>query len=214
MLDLTGKEDVMLAPEVTTTYKAVKEAGTGSGSYAELSFTHQLTLLKFVFIKESKDNFPIVLKAIRVIGQKQIARARISQGTQEFVFEGNEIFYPCYRWDTDETVASVGDYDVPKEEDVLSTDDPYAYVLVPPVTAANVTGTDEYTFEYDYVDEYGDLKTDQEVGVDLGEVYRDVTNLVSGSTKGRAYLVTFKFTDGNTRCTAKATQWLTRANAF
>jgi hypothetical protein len=203
-LTLTGKEDVMLAPEVSTTYKAVKNAGKGSGTYAELSFAHQLTLLKLAFIKEDKDDFPITLKAIRVLSQKQTARAKISQASPEIVFEGNVISYPCYRWDTDNTVATVGDYDVPRAD---TNPDPYAYVLVPPVTASNIDGTDEYVFEYDYEDEYGDTKTDQEVGVNLGEVYRDATGVVDGSTKGKAYLITFKFTDGNCRCTAKATQW-------
>jgi hypothetical protein len=203
-LTLTGKEDVMLAPEVSTTYKAVKDAGNDSGDYAELSFTHQLTLLKLVFIKENKDDFPITLKAIRVLSQQQTARAKISQLSQEIVFEGNVVSYPCYRWDTDNTVAYVGDYGVPRAD---ANPDPYAYVLVPPVTASPIEGADEYVFEYDYEDEYGDTKTDQTVGVDLGEVYRDATGVVDGSTKGKAYLITFKFADGNCRCTAKATQW-------
>jgi hypothetical protein len=206
-LNLTGKEDVMLAPEVTTTYKAVKAAGQGAGNYAELEFAHQLTLLKLQFVKENKDDFPIKLKAIKVTGQTQTVRAKISQATQEIAFEGSVGSYPCYVWNSDHTVAAVGDYDVPREDAVPQFLPPYAYVLVPPVTASSAVGTDEFVFVYDYIDEYGDTKINQEVGVDLGEIYKATANLVAGSTKGQAYLITFKFTDGNCRCTASATQW-------
>jgi hypothetical protein len=189
-LELTGKEDVMLATEVTTNYTKVK-----GNEPATLAFTHQLTLLKLKFIKESAVG-DIKLQSAKVVdmlgGLKSKAVAKISQNSQEVTFEPSAASIACYKWNTDAPLENA-DYQL------LTSDNVYGYTLVPPVMAR--AGADEYEFHINYTVE-GDM-TSQKVYVDLKNTMTSLT----GDSKGKAYTITFKFVDGGIESAASVAVW-------
>jgi hypothetical protein len=205
-LTLNGKEDVMLAKQIITTYEEVSAV---TPTYKTLAFEHKLTLLKLKFIQEN--DLGIKLNTVNVTdalgGLKTKALAKISQASQEVVLDESGSF-PSYKWGSDEAVTGA-DYAVPNEDDAPT--EPYAYVLVSPVTASDAAGDIEYTFEISYVDEDGEDIT-VEVGVDLGHRTdpADQTaagGLVTSDTKGVAYEIEFKFVKAYIRCTASVSNW-------
>jgi hypothetical protein len=197
-LELTGKEDVMLAPEVSTNYDEASK-----GSVKTLAFTHQLTHLKLKFIQngsfdEIKLNSAEVVDALG--GLKSKAVADITAGTQSVTFEPNAASIRCWVLSDDSELSG-------KSYDVTSNDAAYAYTLVPPVIASNVDKEYEYTFRIGYTINYGgsvgEKSVSQIVSVDL----KNTTTSLTGDSKGKAYTITFKFVDGNIEAAASVAVW-------
>jgi hypothetical protein len=198
-LDLTGKEDVMLAPQITTNYTEAK-----AENYQNLVFSHKLTLLKLKFIKEDIADFDITVKDARVVDAlgdlKRTAVAKISQPDQKVEFEGQAQWIGSYAVGTDNTLASSEDIVVP-----IATTNEQAYILLPPVDASNADDAYEYEFRIFYTDEDG-IDTSTYVKVDLVTDATGQTKLNVNSAN-YANTITFNFIDGNIKCTASVTGW-------
>jgi hypothetical protein len=190
---LTGKEDVMLASEANTTYSAV----TSSSTFAELAFKHQLTLLKLKFIREEKDDFTITLQTVSVKSLPTTVSANISADPQTVTFSGNGDV-SAYLYNTDTPLS--GEYEVE-----TSAAEPYAYVLVPPVTANNAAGAYEYVLHIEYRDELNN-PTSQNVSIDLVTDAAGNVSL-SGSSAGKANEITLMFKDGSIGAQASVVEW-------
>jgi hypothetical protein len=190
LLTLTGKEDVMLAPEVSTNYSKVEKS-----DFATLAFTHQLTLLKLKFLREEKSGFNIRLNTVSVKSLPTTVSVELSTLKVDFSGSGD---LSAYLYNTDTPLP--GGYDVP-----VSAVAPYAYVLVPPVTADAAAGKYEYVLHITYTDELNN-NTFQDVSIDL---VTDTTGTISlsGNSAGKANVITLNFKDGSIRGAATVTAW-------
>ena len=192
---LTGKDDVMFAPQVETNILEV-----WNGRYATLEFAHRLTLMKVWLYGDAEMVGRIRVRAIRLVramGSALQTRLTVTlNGSQQAVTFGEaaspqpspeerEKELPCYAIGTDEEYAG-------RDYVVTAALSGQAYVLAPPVTAGVAgSGVAEYAFEIDYLD--GATERTQQVDVDLK---RDGSAVFDGSTEGHAFSITFRFTAG------------------
>lgn len=199
--NLTGSEDVMFAPRVSTTLKEVN-----ANTYATLSFTHKLTLMKLSLYCDDKAKDKIKIKDIKLTKAnnadlKTEVSFTLSATPQEITFAApaSPVALSCYATGTDNpyTFASGSEYLV------TETQTEQAYVIAPPVTASNLDGTKEYTFEISYLDGTDEKK--QVVEVDLKGT--DGTTPFHKTTVAYAFKITFKFVGGQIVANAKVTDW-------
>jgi hypothetical protein len=193
-LPLTGKEDVMLAPQVSTTYKAAY----GQNTYPLLAFRHKLTQLKLATKKTaalSSDN--ITLVRAKVIsaenGLSGTATAKLSQSTQAVALSGPVDSIPFYTLEDD--VKAINQT-IPE-----TTAETVAYTLVDPVTIDNAV--DDYTLAITYINEKGTPVIDRKVAVTLPTNPQNSGDL----TTGYSYLITLTFDSGNIVARATVTAW-------
>lgn len=193
---ITGKDDVMLAAEQETMLAMV-----GSGTYATLPFTHQLTLLRLSFYGDAqalgkvKVTDALLLK-VNGAAIPVTAQAGISSATQAITFTGSDPSLPCYLTGTDNAYAG-------QAYDVTDTPVEQAYVLAPPVSNA-AAGNNEYTFRISYLDQNDATKV-LDVNVDLKVTTGGAS--FTGSTVGTAFNITFKFVGGQIEAQATVTDW-------
>ena len=191
---LTGKDDVMFAPQVETSMLEV-----WNNRYATLEFAHRLTLIKVWLYGDVEMVGRIRVRAIRLVRAMDAAlqtRLTVTLGGEQAVTfseaaspqpspEEREKELPCYAIGTDEEYAG-------RDYAVTTALSGQAYVLAPPVTAGVAgSGVAEYAFEIDYLD--GATERTQQVDVDLK---RDGSAVFDGSTEGHAFSITFRFTAG------------------
>ncbi|MDR0658419.1 MAG: hypothetical protein LBG18_05745 [Mediterranea sp.] len=199
---LTGKDDVMFAPQVETRMLEV-----WNERYATLEFAHRLTLMKIWLYGDAEMVGRIRVRAIRLVRAMDAAlqtELTVTLGGEQAVTfaapeaeaspqasptngrrksKEREKELPCYVIGTDEEYAG-------QEYAVTTALSGQAYVLAPPVTAG-VAETKEYTFVVDYLD--GATEKTQQVDVDL---MRDGSASFDGSTEGHAFNVTVRFAAG------------------
>ena len=199
-LALTGKEDVMFAPQVTTSY-----ADVSGGTYATLAFEHQLTLLKLSISGDSKTVGNIKIKSIELSkAQKADLPSQVTatlNGPQNVAFSAptTAASLPCYAKDTDNPYSFADAAAYP----VTATAVEQAYVLAPPVTASVANDTKEYTFRVVYLDGATTKTSDVEVDLKVNN-----TTLFAGDTKGNAFNITLKFVGGQIVANATVTPWV------
>jgi hypothetical protein len=199
---LTGKEDVMFAPQVSTTLEDVWD-----NKYAVLEFAHQLTLMR-LWVYGDRDVAGLIrLKTIRLIKAcgaelPTTVTARLN-GTQTVGFAVPEqpAPLPCYIAGTDEPYALAEGSEYP----LTVTVSEQAYILAPPVTAANDAEAKEYTFVIGYLDG-ANREITQQVDIDLR--HNDATSF-NGTTAAHAFNITFRFiAGGQIQPKANLTNWL------
>jgi hypothetical protein len=204
---LTGKEDVMFAPQVSTTL-----TDAWNNRFATLEFVHQLTMMRLWVYADREVAGLIRLKAIRLVkaGGADLpttVTARLN-GTQIVSFAVPETPgpLPCYVPGTNEVYALAEGSEYP----VTITVSEQAYILAPPVMAADIaetkeTETKEYAFVISYLDGTNREIT-QQVDIDLKH---DGIATFSGTTAAHAFNITFRFTgSGHIVPRANLTNWL------
>jgi hypothetical protein len=214
---LTGKDDVMFAPQVETSMLEV-----WNGRYATLEFSHRLTLMKVWLYGDAEMVGRIRVRAIRLVramdaalqteltvtldGEQEAPAASPQPSPEEREKEASpqpspeerEKELPCYVIGTDEEYAG-------RDYAVTAALSGQAYVLAPPVTAGVAgSGVAEYAFEIDYLD--GAAERTRQVDVDL---MRDGSASFDGSTEGHAFSITFRFTsDGRIAAYSVLMGWI------
>jgi hypothetical protein len=199
---LTGKEDVMFAPQVSTTLLDV-----WNNRYATLEFVHQLTLMRLWVYADREVADRIRIKTIRLLKAcgadlPTTVTAQLN-GTPMINFIVPEIpgSLPCYVPGTDKAYALAEGSEHPVTVSVSEQ----AYVLAPPVLAVNAAEAKEYTFVISYLDGTNQEKT-QQVDIDLKH---DGVATFSGNTAAHAFNITFRFsTGGQIAPRANLTNWL------
>lgn len=193
---LTGKDDVMLAPEQSTVLALVN-----AGTYATLPFTHQLTLMKLSFYGDAQAVGKVKVTDVELIKVNEAiipatTQATISAATQEITFTGSLASLPCYISGADDTYTG-------QSYTLTATASEQAYVLAPPVANA-AAGNNEYTFKVSYLDANNSPKA-MDVNVDLKVATGGAA--FTGSTVGTAFNITFKFVGGQIEALASITDW-------
>jgi hypothetical protein len=197
---LTGKEDVMFAPQVST-----KLTDVWNNRYATLEFTHQLTLMRLWVYGDKEVAGLMRIRTIRLVKASEadlpaVVTARLN-GTQAVSFSAPQAPGPlaCYLPGTDEAYA----FDEGSEYPVTTIVSEQAYVLAPPVTAGD--DTKEYAFVISYLDEANSENTRQ-VDIDLKH---DGVAAFNGTTAAHAFNITFRFAgNGQILVNANLTNWL------
>lgn len=197
VFNLTGKDDVMFAPEQSTSLQQVN-----SGTYATLPFTHQLTLMKLSFYGDVQSAGNVKVNAAELIKVNNApipatVEAAISSNTQALNFSGSTNTLACYAKDTDNPYSGVS-------YTLTGAAVEQAYILAPPVANA-AGGNDEYTFRISYLDASNNPKA-MDVNVDLKTTTGGPA--FTGSTKGTAFNITFKFVGGQIEAQATVTDWV------
>jgi len=212
-LTLTGKEDVMYAPEVSTTKADVQDL-----KFASLDFTHELTKMELRFRADGPtaiDKFGyiknVVLSAANGSAVNTAASVTLSSSSVvEIKNATTSSTFGCYGLTVtkDEEEKDVFTYsdDLYEANHKLSTTNTYlAYTLAPSVTASNTVSTNEYTFTITYNDgKEGSLDQTKAVMVDLKDVDG---NLFNASTKGYSFLISFAFSANEINATATVQDW-------
>lgn len=211
-LIFTGKEDVMFAPQVTTTATLV-----GGGTYGNLAFGHNLTLMKVAF----KGDADARTAKTRVVGMK-LTKVNGSTITNKVlldlasttttpiapVYSGAATTFNCYKLGSD-SIAFVGTPTGSAAHTVLenTTGTQQAYVIAPPVTASATAGTYEYTFTVDYEVEVGGSFTSRTAVIDVDLMNTTGSTAFAASTVGNAFNLTFNFIGRQITATATVTAW-------
>lgn len=203
-MTITGKEDVMYAPEVATTRDKVQNL-----DFATLAFTHQLTKLETRFRADGPDAIGAFgnIKKIELIKANDAdinTGASIALNTGAVTFGAPTITsLNCYGMTVGaDDVVSYGDV-VYAGNHLLTTDATFlAYTLAPPVNAAIATTAKEYTFRVTCNNGGADIVKTAEI--DLKDVDG---NLFVGPTAGYSFLVTFHFSKNEINAVATVQDW-------
>jgi hypothetical protein len=198
---LTGKEDVMFAPQVSTILTDV-----WNNRCAVLEFAHQLTLMRLWVYADREVAARIRLKTIRLVkagGSHLPTAVTVSlNGTQTVSFAVPErpALLDCYIPGTDKPYVLAEGSEYP----VTTTVSEQAYILAPPVLAGDA-GEKEYAFVISYLDGTNQEKT-QQVDIDLKH---DGIASFNGTTAAHAFSITFRFAAGGQIVPrANLTNWL------
>jgi hypothetical protein len=185
---LTGKEDVMFAPQVNTRLTDV-----WNDRYATLEFARQLTLMRLWLYCDEEVADRIRVKAILLDKANgsglQTAVTVTLNGAQAVAFAapGSPGPLACYAAGTDDAYA----FAAGTEYLVTTTASEQAYVLAPPVTAADAADAREYAFVVSYLD--GTTEKTRQVDIDLKQ--NDAASF-NGTTAAYAFDIIFRFTGG------------------
>lgn len=204
---LTGKEDVMFAPQDITNKTAV----TG-GTYPTMAFAHKLTYLRLLFSGDS-DATTAVTKVTNI----QLAQVNgtdipttvvvdLSTTGQPVTFTGTATSLFCYDGTTDATFAveNASGYTVP-----LTTPVEKAYILAPPAKVS-AAASYEYTFKIDYtVGTSPVVNKSLSVNVDLTKALGGTTSLPAEgvSVEGYAFDININFLGGQIVAIATIADW-------
>lgn len=198
-ISLTGKDDVMVAPQVSTTKKKVRE-----GTFATLEFEHQLTLLEIV-IQTEGDKAVAKWKEVSGITVKKPAGQietllTVNLSTGAATFGNLQSSLPTFALSVNEDVTSYTNDNYAGTSLVAGKSEKVAYVLAPPVSATSTNK--EYAFSVTTLKD--GVSTVSTVSVDLNAVD---DSPFTGSTAGYSFVVTFYFLSGELSAVATVKEW-------
>lgn len=201
---ITGKDDLMKAPEVSTTKQDVRDL-----NFATLEFSHELTKMDLRFRADG----PEAISAFGTIKKVELTRvnsnsiptqAAITLNTGAIVFSGSATSLPCYSMSMDADGKATYTNTVYPGGHLLTTDNTYlAYTMAPPATAAVTPGSNEYEYTVTYNNGTGADQT-KTATIDLKD--KD-GNFFTGSTKGYAFLISFNFSKNEINASATVQDW-------
>jgi hypothetical protein len=191
-----GRRDIMFASETVT----------GFNYPATLIFKHQLTLLKIKLVKLGTAD--IIVRGVKLIRTGDVngyvhnmCSVFMNYYMQSVSFSGGgeQSTMNCYLTSND---AAFIDKDIePKKSGEAEV---VAYVLAPPLKAAEVAGsTEDYTFEVEFTVLGKTLK--KNVNVNLKN---DSGGNFGADTRGRSFEITLNFSIGDVSATAQITPWV------
>lgn len=198
---LTGKDDVMVAPQRETTAAAVV-----TGTYPTMAFAHKLALLRLWFsgdaeaIAAATTVTDIQLTSITDAAIPANIEINLSSASQTVTFAGAAPMLNCYGAGKDTDYASTYAQGYP----VTDTPVEIAYTLAPPTLIDASAGNYEYTFMVGYA--AGGTNRTMSIHVDLAKTITG--DIPAGkSTGGYAFNITFNFVGGQIHAMATVAEW-------
>jgi len=199
-ISFAGKEDIMMAAEVSTTKKKVREQ-----NFATLEFEHQLTLLE---IAVQTENNKAETKWGKVLGIEvaKTATSQIETSLTVNLSTGAVSFGNPQSTLATFSISVTGGRTIYTDDAYVSTTlvagEPefVAYILAPPLLATS--SAKEYTFKVKTLKD--GAETVSSVDVDLNDVNG---NPFTGSTAGYSFVVTFYFLSGEISAVATVKKW-------
>lgn len=199
---ITGKEDLMYAPEVFGNGNVETAAPT-------LTFYHLLTYLRFKFVAVSTDAQIAwgKITSIKLIKQENgnsfpknlvdLTLGTTAPTISNVTLSSNVTELPLYI-KRENTIFPSENYTIP----TVATEE--AYILCSPVNASNASNYYEYTLEIETEKRNTTNTNSVLLGVDLKG---SSGSLFSGSTMGKMFTVTLTFTLNSIAASASITQW-------
>jgi hypothetical protein len=186
---LTGKDDVMFAPQQTTT--ATQQYGT-TPTFPTLVFTHQLCLLRVKAYKVG--NTAIVVKGISVTYANTKVQIALTASPGTISFVSGTANLPFFNLGANTGLSPL----------TLATTAPayQGYVLVPPVTGS--TSTTDYTLSVTYTIGGG---SDIVKAVPIQLYETNGSTAFAATTAGISFGIELKFTGGEIKAKASVKDW-------
>lgn len=204
----TGVEDVMSAPQVTTT-KTQADAGT----YQTLAFSHQLTLLEIQVVAEDAGAATAwgTLQEIKFTGTFGNT-ATVTLASGESVISGSAAGWKIYDATTHNAITGAS-ITIPTATDHTTTEkikesaEKVGYTMVAPITA---TGTGDFTASVTTLPSGGTSTTKAGISIDL----KNTTGTTfTGDTKGKKFVVTLIFRAKDIQAVGSVTDWVDGGSA-
>lgn len=207
-----GSEDVMYAPQTTGHY-ALEGISEEDKVIPSLTFRHLLTYIRFFIYADNEDiaNAWGEIKSISIRNSSDMgpdankAIVNLGDGSVEFV-RVSEYSPAIYSTGTDNEFLHSGNYSLLQDADTYVPKE-VAYTLLAPVDAM-LTDKENASI---YIPEFElDIVTsNRSVTVNI-DLMKNASEYYVGSTMGKRFDITLKFTMGNTvAAQAKVTSWLT-----
>lgn len=200
-ITFSGKEDVMSAPQVSTT-----KADAIQDNYPAMVFSHLLTKLDIKVVAESADAAAAwgTIKEITLTKSQanatfcNVATVTLKDGAATFA--GTAASWPIY--DNSDNAITAGSIKIPTVAASVG------YTLVAPITATQ-SADDDFMVGIKTM-RNGVEYTKSNIGVTLQTTEGAD---FSGSTAGRSFVVTLTFKAKNIQATASVTPWVNGGNA-
>lgn len=204
-LTLSGKEDLMYAPEVEAT-----KNGVAALNFETLEFEHQLTKMDICFRATENNIYTVTgIKLVKVDDADIKPNAEIALATGELTYKTTTTpSFNCYRMEVDANNVVTYSDNVFNTAYNVTTDYAYkAYVLAPAVQAT-APKLNEYAFEISYTKD--GAATTVTKAIDLRDILANgavTANAFAGSTKGYAFSILFHFNNTEINVLATVKDW-------
>ena len=204
----TGVEDVMSAPQVTTT-KTQADAGT----YQTLAFSHQLTLLEVQVVAEDASAATAwgKLQEVKLTGTfGNVATVTLATGAA--ALSGTVEGWPVYDA-TAHTAITGADISIPAATDhsttakIKESATKVGYTMVAPITA---TGTGDFMVAVTTLPAGGSSTTKSGISIDLKDT---AGSTFTGDTKGKKFVITLIFRAKDIQAVGSVTDWVDGGSA-
>lgn len=205
-ITLTGKEDIMFAPEVEAT-----KAGVAALQFATLAFEHELTKMDIRFRATEADMYNVTsVRLVKAANAGIKPEASVNLATGALSFAGTAVdALTCYSLAVDaENKATYSDDAFAGNYDVTTDAEYKAYVLAPAVEATEAN-ENEYAFEIVY-SKGGAAAQTVVKDIDLKQVLASGATTAEafvGSTRGYSFSILLSFNNGEINATATVKDW-------